>query len=129
MIAWQAYNPIALHRTYERLTRQQQTLVTPEQLSGLTFDGLFDALRDSEIAPLGAADCRAAAHLGGAAKRQRDRATLLAAAAARCLSGTAAGRLRPRRGGLSVASWGGLLRSVAGATRMGMCDICSKQQI
>ena len=48
---WETYNPIALHRTYERLHKQTQQFVTPDQLAHMSFEGLFDALHESELAP------------------------------------------------------------------------------
>ena len=63
---WETYNPIALHRTYERLMRQSQSIVTPQQLASLEFEGLFDPLRASELpeiahacAPVGPRESRA----------------------------------------------------------------------
>ena len=47
---WETYNPIALHRTYERLHRQTLS-ISADALSSLEFEGLFDMLRASEIAP------------------------------------------------------------------------------
>ena len=47
---WETYNPIAMHRTYERLHRQSQLGISPAQLTSLDFTTLFEALRSHEIA-------------------------------------------------------------------------------
>ena len=45
---WETYFPVALHRTYDRLVRQPLAIAA-EQLSTLSFETLFDALREKEL--------------------------------------------------------------------------------
>lgn len=48
---WETYMPIALHRTYDRLYRQPNT-ITAAHLSSLDFEHLFEKLRAKELLPL-----------------------------------------------------------------------------
>lgn len=45
---WETYFPVALHRTYDRLVRQPLT-ITAERLASVSFESLFDVLKEQEL--------------------------------------------------------------------------------